>query len=81
MKGKTMPKEMTFLDEEGNEFKFQIHEQVEDTSDMEPFLTSEWCQCGPDSEFLCYPKDGCCTCGTHKHHVHCKKCGGISQIG
>lgn len=45
------------------------------------YLVSDWCKCGKDSEFLCYPEDGACTCGIHKHHVHCRKCGGVSQIG
>lgn len=44
------------------------------------YLVNRWCDC-KRSEFLCYPGDGECLCGTHKHHVHCKNCGGISQIG
>lgn len=47
---------------------------------MTSYLKSEWCAC-KESEFLCYPEDGECTCGVVKHHVHCKHCGGISQIG
>jgi hypothetical protein len=42
-------------------------------------LSSFWCECEV-SEFLCYPADGECTCGVHKHHVHCT-CGGVSQVG
>ena len=47
---------------------------------MTPYLTSDWCDCEV-SEFLCYPEDGQCSCGVYKHHVHCKQCGGISQVG
>ena len=47
---------------------------------MRPYLKAECCQCEED-EFLCYPENGACTCGVFKHHVHCKKCGGISQVG
>lgn len=42
-------------------------------------LTSEWCECA-NPKFLCYPDDGQCECGIHKHHVHCV-CGGLQQIG
>lgn len=47
---------------------------------MKPFLSSKWCEC-EKPEFLCYPEDGECPCGIHKHHVHCSKCGSVSQIG
>jgi len=43
-------------------------------------LNSDWCSCEP-GEFLCYPENGVCTCGIWKHHVHCKFCGGVTQIG
>ena len=65
----------------------QIQINVHDTCDrketnkMKPFLVPTWCTCDWDSEFLCYPDDGECVCGVWKHHVHCKKCGGISQVG
>lgn len=42
-------------------------------------LKPDPCKCGK-SEFLCYPADGECPCGTVKHHVHCF-CGGVSQWG
>jgi hypothetical protein len=42
-------------------------------------LKPSWCNCGKD-EFLSYPKDGECSCGVYKHHVHCT-CGAISQVG
>lgn len=45
------------------------------------FLKSEWCMCADGGEFFCYPEDGVCSCGIYKHHVHCKKCGGVMQIG
>jgi len=76
-----MPKKLKLKSIDDNEFTFTVHDLIKNTSDMASFLTSEWCTCGPDSEFLCYPDNGCCSCGTHKHHVHCKHCGGISQIG
>lgn len=76
-----MPEEFKAKSTDGKEFTFTVREQVKDTSDMKDFLKQEWCTCGPDSEFLCYPEDGCCTCGEYKHHVHCKHCGGISQTG
>jgi hypothetical protein len=39
-----------------------------------------WCEC-ENSTFGSYPADGECSCGMHKHHVHCGTCGKISQIG
>ena len=42
-------------------------------------LKPEWCKCGKE-EFHSYPEDGKCSCGIHKHHVHCN-CGGVLQIG
>lgn len=47
-----------------------------------PPLKKMWCECIAGLEtFGCYPEDGECICGTHKHHVHCGTCGKISQIG
>jgi hypothetical protein len=40
-----------------------------------------WCHCGEKSTFGSYPEDGECSCGMHKHHVHCGTCGKISQVG
>jgi hypothetical protein len=60
--------------------KFEVRDTTRDTSKMKPYLKSEWCECG-NPEFLCYPEDGCCSCGVKKHHVHCKNCGGITQVG
>ena len=57
-----------------------VGDTVKNTTKMKSFLLSEWCNCDKP-EFLCYPEDGCCTCGTYKHHVHCKNCGGIMQVG
>lgn len=39
-----------------------------------------WCKC-KEPTFGSYPEDGQCTCGIHKHHVHCGTCGKVSQIG
>lgn len=44
-------------------------------------LSAEWCKCGELETFGCYPDDGECTCGVHKHHVHCGTCGKVSQVG
>ena len=70
----------TAFSEDGEEFTFTVREQTTDTSKMKDFLKNVWCEC-EEPEFLCYPKDGCCSCGEYKHHVHCKKCGCISQSG
>lgn len=46
-------------------------------------LSPEWCKVSKhtiSTEFLCYPEDGECECGVHKHHVHCMH-GAIIQIG
>lgn len=46
-------------------------------------LRPEWCQQDKhniDTEFHSFPEDGECSCGVHKHHVHCTH-GGIIQIG
>jgi len=73
-------KTFTCFDENGKEITLTVSDTTRDTSKMKPFLKQEWCQC-EESEFLCYPEDGCCDCGEYKHHVHCKKCGCISQSG
>lgn len=65
------------------DFIITVRDTVKDVAGIRAdkgFLHSEWCDC-EESEFLCYPEDGVCTCGIHKHHVHCKHCGGVSQIG
>lgn len=43
-------------------------------------LVSDWCDCGEDTGFRCYPGDGECACGVFKHHVH-GQCGHVVQIG
>jgi len=60
--------------------KLEVHEQ-NDAQNVSQFagLRSDWCQCKKGT-FLCYPEDGACTCGIHKHHVHCI-CGGLLQTG
>jgi hypothetical protein len=42
-------------------------------------LVAEWCN-HDECEFRCYPGDGECKCGVHKHHVH-GTCGRILQVG
>lgn len=61
--------------------KFEVRDTTRDVSIMKPYLRQEWCNCEDGGQFLCYPEDGCCTCGEYKHHVHCKGCGGIMQTG
>lgn len=43
-------------------------------------LVPDWCRCDHDTGFLCYPGDGECLCGVHKHHVH-GRCGHVVQVG
>jgi len=66
-----------------DEIKIEVHDTAKrcDLEQMKSYLKNEWCECGKNSEFLCYPDDGECTCGIEKHHIHCKTCGGVSQIG
>ncbi len=44
-------------------------------------LKASWCSCEDGGEFHSYPEDGKCSCGVHKHHVHCGRCGGVMQVG
>ena len=44
-------------------------------------LKASWCSCKDGGEFHSYPEDGTCSCGVHKHHVHCAMCGGVMQVG
>lgn len=69
------------LEEPPKNVTFEVHDTIKDVSNIGVKLQGKWCECGKDSEFLCYPEDGCCTCGVHKHHVHCAKCGCVSQVG
>lgn len=66
--------------EDGTKVTLHIAETTDDVTQYGPYLKSTWCKC-EESEFLCYPEDGACDCGCYKHHVHCKKCGCISQVG
>jgi len=45
-----------------------------------PKLIDDPCECD-EPKFGCYPEDGKCSCGHHKHHIHCETCGKISQYG
>ena len=40
-----------------------------------------WCECDDRRETLEFWDDGECDCGVHKHHYHCRACGGVVQIG
>lgn len=60
--------------------KFRSREEIIEAGIKKFKLTSKWCKC-EQSEFHSYPEDGTCTCGMYKHHVHCAKCGSVSQIG
>lgn len=53
---------------------------LEDIQEYDRIMEEEMCKCD-DPTFGSYPQDGECDCGMHKHHVHCGKCGKISQIG
>jgi len=44
------------------------------------FWKSEWCDCNKEDAPVFFD-DGECSCGTVKHHYHCKFCGKITQIG
>ena len=55
-------------------------EITEDELKAKEAMDSMMCHCDK-STFGSYPQDGECSCGMHKHHVHCGKCGKISQIG
>ena len=53
----------------------------EDALAATPTLTAKFgCDHEPECEFRCYPEDGACACGVHKHHVHVT-CGAIVQVG
>lgn len=45
-------------------------------------LIPDWCPNEDPNEckMYCYPDDGECACGVHKHHVHCNH-GYVIQIG
>ena len=60
----------------------EVHDTsgAEELAPMKPFLKPDWCQC-ENPEFLVYADDNACPCGLDKHHVHCKKCGSIMQVG
>ena len=62
--------------------KFEVHDTAgsEELKPMKPYLRFEWCEC-EHGEFLVYADDNACPCGISKHHVHCKNCGGVMQIG
>lgn len=78
-KRKAQPRIEVF--EQFGPISFEVHDTTKDVSKVGMKLKGDWCECGAESEFLCYPEDGCCTCGCYKHHVHCAKCGCISQVG
>ena len=59
--------------------KFKIDVRETSKNVIAKNLFPEWCDCGKE-EFLVYPEDGECSCGVHKHHVHCT-CGKIYQVG
>jgi len=73
-------RELEIESECGEKVMMQIRDTDNDTSKYGKFLVPEWCKC-KQSKFLCYPEDGVCHCGVYKHHVHCAKCGGVSQVG
>jgi len=62
--------------------KLEVMDQAgaEELAKMAPYLSPLWCKC-EESSPLCYTQDGQCPCGVFKHHVHCRNCGAISQVG
>jgi len=73
-------REAEVIAENGEKVMLRIGETTKDTAKYGSFLVPGWCDC-EKSKFLCYPEDGACHCGIHKHHVHCANCGGVSQAG
>jgi len=43
-------------------------------------LRARWCECGECVDGPFVDDDGC-VCGIRKHHMHCLKCGCLTQIG
>jgi len=43
-------------------------------------LKTSWCSC-ENPEFGEYKADGECSCGMQRHHVHCRNCGCVLQVG
>lgn len=64
----------------GEKVMLRVSKTTKDTTKYGKFLVPVRCDC-EKSKFLCYPEDGACICGIYKHHVHCAKCGGVSQVG
>jgi hypothetical protein len=42
---------------------------------------SDWCKCPDGITDSFYLPDGVCECGEWKHHYHCERCKGITQVG
>ena len=40
-----------------------------------------YCDCETPDRDASYVPDGRCACPIHKHHWHCSRCWGITQIG
>jgi len=43
-------------------------------------LKNKWCTCGASDNEIPMG-DNECSCGIARHHYHCSKCGGTSQVG
>jgi len=43
-------------------------------------LKNGWCKCDVNDNAIFFDDDKC-SCGCKRHHYHCSKCGGITQIG
>jgi hypothetical protein len=42
-----------------------------------------WCSCGAlgSLDGFYYQHDSGCPCGSRMQHIHCERCGGLSQVG
>jgi hypothetical protein len=54
----------------------------QDIQELKDSHKPEWCTCdNPDFADEGMIPDNSCVCGIGKHHVHCKNCGCIVQVG
>ena len=68
-------------DEEKRNEIFEYMKEIKKEINKKFKLKPEWCEFSDETcEFYSYPSDNECSCGVHKHHVHCIH-GGIIQTG
>ena len=63
-------------------FREEERIRVEQESKTKLFWNKDWCNCSKSrtGDPVYFDNDKC-TCGTSKHHYHCRWCGGIVQVG